>query len=290
MNKYLKMYEKCELCPHKCKVNRFKTFGYCSSSNKVKISALSYYKGEEPCFYIDKGVGAIFFSNCTMKCVYCQNYSFSQMGNGKYVSVDGLTDMMLEVNERASYLELVTPTHFIPSILKAYDNAKSKGFNLPIIYNTSGYEDFETLKLLKGVVDIYLVDFRYSNNESSIKYSKVNNYFSIVKKALIEMHNQVGNLIFDDNSRAVKGILIRYLVLPNHINDHKIIFDWIYETFGKYTTISIMDQYVPVYKARKISELNSYITKEEYKQVVDYAAEKGFANLYIQTRLLESND
>jgi putative pyruvate formate lyase activating enzyme len=284
---YFELYKKCELCPHKCKVNRFRELGYCMSSNEVKISTVSYYKGEEPCFYIDKGVGAIFFSNCTMRCVYCQNYAFSQLGNGEYIDSQKLVDIILEINDRASYLELITPTHFIPSILNALEIAKSKGFNLPIIYNTSGYEDVQSLKLLKGIIDIYLVDFRYSNNESSRLYSKVNNYFDVVKKTITEMYNQTGNLILDDEKRAIRGILVRYLVLPNFINDHKIIFDWLYDNFGKYLTLSIMDQYVPVYKAREIKELNSYVSKDRYTDVVDYAVNKGFENLYIQTRLLD---
>ena len=286
---YFELYKKCELCPHKCGVNRFRELGYCMSSNELKISAVSYYKGEEPCFYIDKGVGAIFFSNCTMKCVYCQNYSFSQLGSGKYIDSKKLVDTILEINDKASYSELVTPTHFIPSILNALEIAKSKeGFNLPIIYNTSGYEDVQSLKLLKDLVDIYLVDFRYSNNESSRLYSKVNDYFDVVKKAITQMYDQVGNLILDDEKRAIKGILVRYLVLPNSINDHKVIFDWLYDNFGKYLTLSIMDQYVPVYKARGIKELNSYVSKNKYAQVVNYAVEKGFENLYIQTRLINT--
>jgi putative pyruvate formate lyase activating enzyme len=145
----------------------------------------------------------------------------------------------------------------------------------------------QSLKLLKGIIDIYLVDFRYSNNESSRLYSKVNNYFDVVKKTITEMYNQTGNLILDDEKRAIRGILVRYLVLPNFINDHKIIFDWLYDNFGKYLTLSIMDQYVPVYKAREIKELNSYVSKDRYTDVVDYAVNKGFENLYIQTRLLD---
>ncbi len=286
MEGYSKLYEKCELCPHKCGINRFKYTSYCSSTNEVKISALSYYKGEEPCFYVDSGVGAIFFSNCTMKCVYCQNFAFSQLGNGKVLTEEQLTDMIMEVNQKSNYLELVTPTHFLPSILTSLYDAKSLGFNLPVIYNTSGYESIETLKLLNGNVDIYLVDFRYSDNIAAKRYSGVNDYFDIVKDAILQMHSQVGNLILDNQGRAVKGVLIRYLVLPNHINDHTIVFDWIYDNLGKFATISIMDQYVPVYKAKNIDLLNSYVSKDYYREVVNYAVNKGFENLYIQTRLL----
>ncbi len=280
----LDLYNECKLCPHKCRVNRKVKIGYCNADDKVKISAVSYYKGEEPCFNIDKGPGAIFFSNCTMKCVYCQNYAFSQFGNGVYLTIDDLVSKIMEINERASYLELVTPSHYLPSILEAIKEAKNQGFNLPIIYNTSGYEDIEALRLLKGVVDIYLTDFRYSDNESSLKYSLVKDYFDIVKKAILEMHNQVGNLLLD-KERAYRGIIVRYLILPNKINDHKIVFDWIYDNLGRYTTISIMDQYVPVFKARYIPALSSYITKQRYEEVVKYALEKGFENLYLQSRI-----
>jgi putative pyruvate formate lyase activating enzyme len=284
MENFLNLYNECTLCPHKCRVDRKSNLGYCKADRRVKISAVSYYKGEEPCFNFDKGPGAIFFSNCTMRCVYCQNYAFSQFGNGSYLTTNDLVSKIMEVNEKASYLELVTPSHYIPSILEALEIAKKQGFNLPVVYNTSGYEDVEALRLLQGIVDIYLTDFRYSDNASSLKYSLVKNYFDIAKKAIYEMYSQVGNLLLD-NGRAIKGIIIRYLILPNNINDHKIIFNWIYDNLGRYATISIMDQYVPVFKARKIPELGSYITKQKYEEVVKYALDKGFENLYLQRRL-----
>lgn len=224
----LELYKKCNLCPKKCLVDRTKTLGYCKATDKVKVarSALHYF--EEPTISGNNGSGTIFFSNCNLKCYYCQNKEISTDGFGKDVSIERVSEMMLELEERdANNINLVTPTHYVPSIIEAIKLARNKGLSIPIVYNTSGYESVDTLKLLDGYIDIYLTDFKYFDNKLGKDLSKCSNYFEVTSKALDEMYRQTGKNKFNDNGLMTKGIIVRCLVLPTKSDDTKKIIDFL---------------------------------------------------------------
>ena len=224
----LELYKKCNLCPRKCLIDRSKALGYCKATDKVKVarSALHYF--EEPSISGTNGSGTIFFSNCNLKCCYCQNKEISTDGFGKEVSIERLAMMMLELEERgANNINLVTPTHYVPSIIEAIKIAKSKGLSIPIVYNTSGYESVETLKLLDGYIDIYLTDFKYFDNKLGKDLSKCSNYFEVVSKALDEIYRQTGKNSFNKDGLMTKGIIVRCLVLPTKSDDTKKIINYL---------------------------------------------------------------
>ena len=224
----LELYKKCNLCPKKCLVDRTKTLGYCKATDKVKVarSALHYF--EEPTISGNNGSGTIFFSNCNLKCDYCQNKEISTDGFGKDVSIERVSEMMLELEERdANNINLVTPTHYVPSIIEAIKLARNKGLSIPIVYNTSGYESVDTLKLLNGYIDIYLTDFKYFDNKLGKDLSKCSNYFEVTSKALDEMYRQTGKNKFNDNGLMTKGIIVRCLVLPTKSDDTKKIINYL---------------------------------------------------------------
>ena len=274
----------CTICPHLCKVNRNKNIkGRCKCGDKVKIGLYSLHKFEEPCISGKNGSGTIFFTNCNLNCIYCQNYRISQEGNGKEITIKELSDIFLEEQENgAENINLVTPTMYVYQIIEAIKIAKSKGFMLPIIYNTNAYENIETIKLLKGYVDVYLPDFKYFDNSLGEKYSNVKNYFEIASKAIMEMYMQVGLPKFDENGMIKKGVIIRHLVLPNNIDNTKNILKWIKENMPSKTYVSLMAQYFPTYKAKENDELNRKLTKEEYQEVLDYLYSLNLENGYFQ--------
>ena len=276
--------EKCEICPHRCGVNRIKNeIGRCKSTDKIKIGLYSIHHFEEPCISGKHGSGTVFFSNCNLNCVYCQNYEISQKGKGKEISIEELANIFIEQqNRHAENINLVTPTSYTIQIIEAIKIAKKQGLKIPIIYNTNGYENIETLKLLEGYIDIYLPDLKYYDNEVGKKYSKVDNYFEIVTKALKEMQRQVGKPVFDENGIMKKGMIIRHLVLPNNIENSKKVLQWIKQNLEDYTYVSIMAQYFPTYKAKEVEELNRKLTKEEWKEIEDYVEEIGIENGFIQ--------
>lgn len=287
---YLRLLSNCKICPWKCGVNRTEgEKGICEASGEnVKIASFNIHHGEEPPISGLKGSGTIFFSGCNMKCVYCQNYPISQFKYGKENTIEELSDIMLNLkNENAHNINLVTCNHYIPQILEALKIVKERNLNIPIVYNSSGFDSLETIKLIKDYVDIYLVDMRYSNDEYALKYSKVYNYVEINRKAVIEMFNQKGNLITNDYGVAQKGIIIRLLILPNNISGTIETLNFIKENFGNEVYVSVMDQYFPTYKAKEINELNRRINKQEYKQVVDTVNNLGFNNGWIQKSLSE---
>ncbi len=280
MNKEL---ECCTICPHNCKINRTKNPGRCKSTDKIKIALYSIHNFEEPCISGKKGSGTIFFSNCNMNCVFCQNYEISQLGRGKEITIEELANVMIKQQERnVQNINLVTPTSYALHIVEAIKIARKKGLEIPIVYNTNGYESVETLKLLEGYVDIYLPDLKYYYDDLAKKYSKVDNYFEIATKAIQEMYRQVGTPVLDENGVMKKGLMIRHLILPNEVQNSKKVLKWIKENIDSNVYVSIMAQYFPTYKAKEIPEIARKITKEEYEKVENYLYELDLENGYIQ--------
>ena len=275
---------KCEICPHKCGVNRTKNeVGRCKSTDKVKIALYSLHHFEEPCISGKHGSGTVFFSNCNLNCVYCQNYEISQQGKGREISIEELAKILIKQQDRrAENINLVTPTTYAPQIIEAIKIAKKNGLTIPIIYNTNGYENIDTLKLLEGYVDVYLPDLKYYDNELGKKYSKVDNYFEIATKAIQEMYRQVGSPKFNHNGMIEKGVMIRHLVLPNHIENSKKILKWLKENMDEQVYIDIMAQYFPTYKAKEMKDLNRKLTKEEYQEIENYVYDLDIQNGYMQ--------
>ena len=279
-----KLLESCEICPRRCKVNRIKDEkGFCRVRVNPVVCSYMPHHGEEPPISGKNGSGTIFFSYCNLKCQYCQNYSFSQNGEGEEVSLEKLSELMLYLQNLACHnINLVTPTHVMPQILKALSMAIEKGLNIPIVYNTSGYELPEIIKLLDGIVDIYLVDMRYADNEHGEKYSKASDYPKYNQEAVKEMHRQVGDADIDKNGIIKKGLVVRHLVLPNNISGTEKIIKFLGQEISKNTYISLMSQYQPYYQAYKYPEIARRITKEEYQVAIDCLAKYGLENGWIQ--------
>ena len=275
---------KCEICPHKCKINReIGNIGRYKANDKVKIALYSIHKFEEPCITGNNGSGTVFFSNCNLNCIYCQNYEISQLGKGKEITINELADIFIELqNKNVENINLVTPTSYVLHIIEAIKIAKRNGLKIPIIYNTNAYENVETLKLLEGYIDVYLPDLKYYDNELGKKYSKIDNYFDIATKAIKEMYRQVGATKLDENGIIQRGVMIRHLVLPNNIENSKNILKWIKENIDEKVYINIMAQYFPTYKAKEDEILNRKLTKEEYEKIENYVYELGIENGYMQ--------
>ena len=280
----LKLLEKCEICPHKCKVNRTNNqVGRCKSKNTVKVAKASVHNFEEPCISKINGSGTVFFSNCNLNCVFCQNYEISQQGLGKEITIKELSEVFLKLqNENVNNINLVTPTSYVPQIVEAIKIAKSKGLKIPIVYNTNSYENVETLKLLEGYIDIYLPDLKYAENNLGKQYSNINNYFEIATKAIKEMYRQVGNIEFDENGIAKKGIIIRHLVMPNHVENSKKVLQWIKDNMPDDIFVSVMNQYFPTYKAKEFKDINRKLTNREIKKIEEFIYSLNFKNGYIQ--------
>lgn len=280
----MKELEKCEICPHKCKVNRaLGNRGRCRCNDKIKIALASIHNYEEPCISGKNGSGTIFFSNCNLKCIYCQNYEISQLDKGKEITIDHLAEIFInQQNKNVNNINLVTPTMYVPQIIEAIKIARNKGLKIPIIYNSNGYENVETIKMLDGYIDVYLPDLKYYSNEIAKKYSKIDNYFSNAVSAIKEMQKQVGNPIFNEDGIIQKGVIIRHLILPSHILNTKKILKYIKENFDENTYISVMAQYFPTYKAKDDDKINRKISKKEYREVEEYLYLLNLKNGYIQ--------
>lgn len=276
--------EECKICPRECKVNRLAgKIGNCGANEKIEIALVSLHKFEEPCISGNNGSGTIFFVHCNLHCIFCQNYEISQEKKGEEISIEDLANIMIEQQEKgAENINLVTPTMYAIQIKKAIILAKERGLNIPIIYNSNGYEKKETLKELEGLIDIYLPDLKYYSDSIAIKYSKAPNYFEIATKAIKEMIRQVGKPQFDENGMLKKGVMIRHLVLPNHIQNSKNILKWIKENIDEDIYINIMAQYFPTYKAKDDKLLNRKLTKKEYKEIEEFLFLMNFKNGYIQ--------
>lgn len=276
------LISKCEICPRKCKVNRYEKKGYCRCDDKVRIALVSKHYFEEPCISGRNGSGTIFFSNCNLNCVFCQNHDISQGGKGIDVTVERLAEIMLEQQERgANNINLVTPTMYVEQIIKAIDIAKDGGLNIPIVYNTNGYEEVETIKKLNGYIDIYLPDFKYFTNELAIKYSKAPNYFEKVTSSLLEMQSQFDEYVFDGEIMK-KGMIVRHLVLPNHIQNSKNVLKWIKENLREDIYVSVMAQYFPTYKAIGDELIGRKLSFSEYRKIEQYFYGLDIKNGYIQ--------
>ena len=277
------VYKNCNLCHHNCNVNRYVKKGMCGASNKLRIAKASLHYWEEPFLSQENGSGTIFFSYCSLKCIYCQNRKISALGVGKDITIKRFSDICLELQrKKANNINLVTPTHYVPSIIKGIKKAREKGLKIPVVYNTSSYENVETLKELEGTVDIYLPDMKYYNEEFGIKYSNVDNYFSIAKENIEEMYRQVGKPIFSKEGLLLKGVVVRVLLLPEQVEDAKKIIKYLYDTYKDNIYISIMNQYTPLCNFKKYPNLNRKVTEEEYDKLVNYAYDIGVRNAFIQ--------
>ena len=274
----------CTLCPHNCKINRQEgKIGRCKATNQVKIALYSIHQFEEPCISGENGSGTVFFSNCNLNCIFCQNYEISQQGKGKEISIDELANIFLKQQERkAENINLVTPTSYVPQIIEAIKIAKNKGLKLPIVYNTNSYENIETIKMLKGYVDIYLPDLKYADNLLAKKLSHIDNYFETATQAIQEMYKQVGKPILNEKGIMQKGMIIRHLVLPNYIENSKNVLNWIHKNMPKEIYVSIMAQYFPTYKAKEDEKLNRKLTKEEWNEILEYIETIEIENGYVQ--------
>ena len=280
----MKMLEECKLCPRECKINRLKgEVGFCGGTDKVVISRAELHYWEEPCVSGENGSGTVFFSNCNLKCVFCQNHSISQEGLGLEISIERLSEIFIELQKKgANNINLVTPTHYVPQIIEALKLAKYKGLSIPIVYNSNGYDSMDTLRALEGYIDVYLPDLKYYNPKYSVRYSKAEDYFKKTSEAIWEMYRQVGEAEFDENGIIKKGVIIRHLMLPGLFFDSKKIIKYIYETFGDKVYISIMNQYTPMFKASDYSEIYRTLDPRHYDALIDYALEIGVKNAFIQ--------
>lgn len=300
-------YKNCNLCPRRCGVDRTKSAGFCRQSDKIRIARADLHMWEEPCISGDAGSGAVFFSGCTLGCVFCQNHSIAAGSVGKTISTERLAEIFLELQDQKAWnINLVTAGHFAPQVVHALELAKSQGLHLPIVYNTSGYEKVETLRMFEGLVDIYLPDFKYLSTELAGVYSHAEDYPQVAKPALQEMVRQVGSAQFEivsgENSgmvtdelltdvdygdseleRMLRGVVVRHLVLPGHVEESKNVIRYLYEMYGERIYISIMNQYTPMPEIEEhYPELGRKITPQEYDEVVDYAIEIGVENGFIQ--------
>jgi len=282
--KNMNKYEDCLLCPRKCGINRSTgQTGVCGVSSEIKVARAALHYWEEPCISGKKGSGAVFFSGCSLHCVFCQNREISDGKEGKVISKERLSDIFMELAVKgANNINLVTPGQYIPDIVWAVNDAKSRGMKLPIIYNTSGYENVTELRLLEGIVDVYLPDFKYMDSTLSARYSRAKDYPSVAKQALSEMVRQQPDVVIDDATGLIqKGVIVRQLLLPGHVNDAKAVLKYLYDTYHDHVYISMMSQFTPI-ALKDYPEINRTVTRREYERLVDYALKIGITNAFIQ--------
>ena len=282
--KNMNKYENCLLCPRKCGINRRTgQTGICGVSSEIKVARAALHYWEEPCISGKRGSGAVFFSGCSLHCVFCQNREISDGKEGKVISKERLSDIFIELADKgANNINLVTPGQYITDIVWAVNDAKSRGMKLPIIYNTSGYENVTELKLLEGIVDVYLPDFKYMDSTLSARYSRAKDYPSVAKQALSEMIRQQPDVVIDDATGLIqKGVIVRQLLLPGHVNDAKAVLKYLYDTYHDHVYISMMSQFTPI-ALKDYPEINRTVTKREYERLVNYALEIGITNAFIQ--------
>ena len=280
----MKHYQNCTLCPRKCGVDRENARGICGESNILRVARASLHMWEEPCLSGNVGSGTVFFTGCNLGCIYCQNYNITHEHHGKEITVRRLAEIFLELQEMgAANINLVTAVHFTPHIIQALDIARKNGLKLPIVYNSSGYERPETLKMLDGYIDIYLPDYKYFDPVLAKKFSFAPDYPSVVREALREMFRQVGTPVFDADSMMKKGMIVRHLVLPAHTADSMNVLSDLHETFGDDIYISIMSQYTPCRTFEDTPELSRKLTRYEYKKVTDFAEKLGIVNGFLQS-------
>ena len=279
MNKF----KKCDLCPRKCLIDRTIKPGTCGMMDKLVVAKAYLHMWEEPPISGDNGSGTIFFTGCSLKCIFCQNHEISTRLIGKEITIEEFSNICINLEmDGAHNINLVTPTHFVPLIVEGLKLAKEKGLNIPIVYNTSGYENVDTIKLLDGIVNIYLPDFKYYDDTLANKYSHVSDYFKYASSSLEEMYKQVGKPVFDENGMMKSGIIVRHMMLPGQIEDSKKIINYLYNTYKDNIYISIMNQYTPIKKFNRYTELNNKVSDDEYNELIDYALDLGIKNAYIQ--------
>lgn len=276
-DKLRELLTNCRICPNSCEIDRtIGELGDCNSTDEVVISSVSPHFGEEPPLVGQLGSGTIFFTNCNLSCIFCQNHDISQLGAGHSISITDLVESMLALQNKGCHnINLVTPTHYTPQIVEAISIAAENGLEIPIVYNCGGYESVETLKLLENIIDIYMPDIKYSNDLNAAKYSGVKNYWKVVTSALKEMHRQVGDLKVSKRGIAQKGLLVRHLVLPNKLAGSKKIIEFIAKEISQNTYLNVMDQYRPSFKANMFNELNRSINNTEYLEIENYARSLG---------------
>lgn len=276
--------EECSLCPRECRVNRINgEKGFCKSGENVLLARAALHHWEEPCISGERGSGTVFFSSCTLKCVFCQNYNISTAKVGKEISVFRLAEIFIELQEKGAHnINLVTPTHYVPQIIEALKISKNNGLKIPIVYNSSGYEKVDTIKMLNGYIDIYLPDMKYFKEKYANKYSSAPNYFEIAKESIDEMFKQVGVYRFDENGIMKKGIVIRHLMLPGLLFDSKKIVDYVYNKYKNDVYLSIMNQYTPLENVKDYPEINKKLNSNHYNSLIEYAIEIGVEKAFIQ--------
>lgn len=282
--KIMNKYENCLLCPRKCGINRAAgQTGVCGVSAEIRVARAALHYWEEPCISGEKGSGAVFFSGCSLHCVFCQNREISDGKVGKIISKERLRDIFLELKAKgANNINLVTPGQYIPDIVWAVRDARRYGMELPIVYNTSGYENADELKQLEGIVDVYLPDFKYMDSALSAKYSRAKDYPSVAKQAISEMVRQQPKVVIDDATGLIqKGVIVRQLLLPGHVNDAKAIFKYLHDTYQDSIYISMMSQFTPI-ALKDYPEINRTVTRREYERLIDYAIKIGITNAFIQ--------
>ena len=277
------LLSKCNLCPRNCSVDRNGgEIGYCMAGNEIVIAKYYLHQWEESCITGKNGSGTIFFSYCNLRCIFCQNYKISTLNYGVSISVERFSEICLELQDRgATNINLVTPTHFVPLIIDGIKLAKDRGLCIPIVYNSSGYENVSTIKMLDGIVDVYLPDFKYYSDEYAVKYSKCRDYFKYASMAIDEMIKQKASCVFDNDGNIVSGVIVRHLLLPGMENESKKILKYLYDRYGNNIYISIMNQYTPI-RICEYEELNDKVSDMVYDDVIDYAWDIGIRNAFIQ--------
>ncbi len=274
--------ESCTLCPRNCNIDRYKTVGVCGASEKIKVAHYGLHMWEEPIISGDAGSGTIFFSYCNLKCIFCQNYKISTGGYGKEISEERLQELCLDLqNQGANNINLVTPTHYVPQIVSSIQKIKGNKLKIPVVYNTSSYENVETIRMLDKVVDIYLADLKYFDNQLAIQYSHCQDYFHYASLAIDEMVKQVGPFQIK-NDLMTKGVIVRILILPGHVEDAKKLVKYLYDSYKDSIIISLMNQYTPLRHFEKFDNLNRQLTDDEYQEVIDYALNLGVEYAFIQ--------
>lgn len=276
------LYKNCNLCPRKCGTNRFESTGFCGESAFLNVTRAALHEWEEPPVSGTSGSGTVFFRGCNLKCIYCQNYSIAHNQGGKQITTENLSDIFISLQDKGAHnINLVTPTHFVPHITKGISTAKEKGLVIPVVYNTSGYENPETIKLLDKTVDIFLTDFKYIKSQTAKKYSQAPDYPVYAASALSEMVKLAPSPVFENNL-IKKGVIVRVLLLPGHLIETKMIIKYLYSTYGNNIYISLMNQYTPVKEHKNHPNLNRTVTDYEYKSLIDYACHLGIENAFIQ--------
>lgn len=281
---YKKLYDDCTLCPRDCHARRTSgQKGYCKENSRLVVARAALHMWEEPCISGSRGSGTVFFSGCSVGCVYCQNHNIADGTAGKIITTERLSEIFLELqNKKAHNINLVTPSHFVPHIIEAVNSSRKNGLNIPIVYNTGSYEKPDVLVLLDGIADIYLPDLKYMDSNISERYSNCKDYFNFASKSISEMVRQVGECEFDSDGMLLKGVIVRHMMLPGYLEDSKNIIRYLHETFGSKIYISIMNQYTPLNNVKKHPEIDRKITDEEYKDLINYTISIGIENGFLQ--------